>query len=349
MEPNDADLESASAREQTDSCPIASRGRGESKTKAWRRIFNSHRRLASNEPQHILLALFMFVVLLAAGVAIATVFANTQKNQMELDALTLARETGLFFSQHLDQAILPLFTLAQFVNEIESFRSLPRQIGLAGDEGSLPLLPPKVEGEMPTHRNVTGVCDDPSLQEQFYRIAGAIKRDSALDGILVNLQLVPDGTVCLLHPVNNTEDFPPGVYMDNTGAIGHDLLNDPARKFIAEATVPSNNVVIAGPLRLKQCQDCDPIVEKAFIARLPIKSETNFIPVNGEQYARWGFAVALINWNELVQRSGVYEIFQDEGMEFQLTRTDTKADTLEKKVRTCHRHRIVILLVTSAH
>jgi hypothetical protein len=341
MEQHDEDLEIARGQ----AFPLSF------KTKTWRRMFNSHRQLAGREPQHILLALFLFIVLLVAGVAIATIFANSHKTQMELDALTLAKETGLYFSQNLDKAILPLFTLAQFVNEIESFRSLPERIGLAGEEGSIPFLPPTADGDMPTHRNVTGVCDDQSLLEQYDRIAGAIKKDSGLDGILVNLQLVPDAVVCLVHPVNNTEDFPPGIYMDNTGAIGHDLLSDPARKFIAEATVPSNDVVIAGPLSLFQCQDCDPTVEKAFIARLPIKSEANFIAVNGERYARWGFAVALINWNELVQRSGVYEVFQAEGMEFQLTRTDsiqdTEGGTIEKTVRTCYRHGIILIIAST--
>jgi sensor domain CHASE-containing protein len=158
-----------------------------------------------------------------------------------------------------------------------------------------------------------------------------------MDGILVNLQLVPDTVVCLLHPMNNTEDFPPGVYMDNSGALGHDLLSDPERKFIAKATVPADDVVIAGPLSLRQCQDCDPTVEKAFIARLPIASETNTIVVDGVGYKKWGFVVALINWNELVERSGVYDVFESESMEFQLTRTDriyiSQDDTYTENVR----------------
>lgn len=350
MEKHQEDLETA--RGPISPRNTSSRVHQESKTKAFRRMFNSHRQLASRDPQHIIIALFLFVVLLVSGVTISTVFANAQRNQMESDALALAQETGLSFSQYLDQAILPLFTLAQFVNEIEVFRSLPERIGLSGEEGGIPLLPPKAGEEVPTHRNVTGVCDDPSLQEQFYRIAEAIKRDSDLDGILVNLQLVPDAVVCLLHPVNNTEDFPPGIFMDNTGAIGHDLLNDPARKFIAETTVASNDVVIAGPVSLQQCQDCDPTVEKAFIARLPIRSDTNVITVNGERHGRWGFAVALINWKALVQRSGVYQVFQAEGMEFQLTRTDFIDDAegsgYEKEVRfgSCQR---TIRVVFASH
>lgn len=273
-------------------------------------------------PQNAFIALFIFLVLSASGIALATMVAKELRDTNEREALSLAEDTGIFFSNNLDDAILPLFSLAQFVTELNMFQSLSKQVGIAGTPGSLPFV--DSSGDVPTHRNVSGVCDEPALVDRFEKIASTIKTNSKMDGILVNLQLVPDAVVCLLHPMNNTEDFPPGVFMDNSGALGHDLLNDPERKFIAEATVPADDVVIAGPLTLKQCQDCDPTVEKAFIARLPIASANNTIVVNDVGYNRWGFVVALINWNELVARSGVYEVFESEGMEFQLTRTDRK-------------------------
>lgn len=147
-----------------------------------------------------------------------------------------------------------------------------------------------------------------------------------MEGVLVNVQLAPQGVVCLLHPLINTEDFPPGVMMNNTGAQGHDLLMDPARKFIAEATIPQDDIVIAGPLTLRQCNDCDPIVSRAFIVRLAIAMEGHEIEVAGETYEKWGFAVVLINWGALIDRSGVYEKFAELGYDFQLTRTDRIVD-----------------------
>ena len=293
---------------------------------SWSAMARQHYHLIREDPQSLLLALFLFVVLVASGIAMAVIFQSSSTSNQQQEVLALAKETGLFFSQNLNDAILPLFSLAQFVNEVDIFQNLASEIGLAGEPGALPFLPPKVDGGDLTHRNISGVCDDPTLVQKFEKIAGDIKSNAGMDGILVNLQLVPDAVVCLLHPLNNTEDFPPGVYMDNSGALGHDLLEDPARKFIAEATLPSEKVVIAGPLTLRQCQDCDPTVEKAFIARLPISSETNTIVVNGIPHQKWGFAVALINWNELILRSGVYDVFDGEDMEFQLTRTDQKYD-----------------------
>ena len=45
-------------------------------------------------------------------------------------------------TDQLDQAILPLFSLAQFAVEIPLFRELPSQIGPPGEPGSLPFMPP---------------------------------------------------------------------------------------------------------------------------------------------------------------------------------------------------------------
>lgn len=299
--------------------------------------WKKHMLLVKEYPQNLILAIFLFFVLVASGVAICSVFAKSIGETMKQDAIALAEETGLIFSKSLDEAILPLFSLAQFVNELDIFKDLPKEVGLAGEEGSLPFMPPKVEGGPYTHRNYTGVCDRQDLVERFDKIAAGIKKNAGMEGVLVNLQLVPNAVVCLAYPLNNTEDFPEGVFMDNSGAIGHDLLTDPARKFIAEATVPSEEVVIAGPLKLKQCQDCDPTVEKAFIARLPIADNNNTIVVDDVSYQKWGFAVALINWNAVLEKSKVFEDFKHSGMEFSLTRTDRKyieeTDTYDVKVR----------------
>lgn len=279
-------------------------------------IAEKHRRLFRKNPQHLILALFLFALLTTSGITLAAVFGRSILEQKQQEALSLAYKTGSFFSKNLDQAILPLFSMAQFANELKEFKGLPFWVG------SLPFMPTKIEQGVPTHRDVAGVCDDPLLVKKFEQVAGDIKKSARMGGILVNLQLVPDAVVCLVHPFNNTEDFPPGVFMDNSGAIGHDVLIDPARKFITRETVMAEDVVIAGPLSLKQCEDCDPVVEKGFIVRLPIASDTNIIKVDDVGYKRWGFAVAIINWDELVRRSNVYEMFESEALEFQLTRTD---------------------------
>lgn len=270
------------------------------------------------------LSLVLFCILLGAGVAICMVYTNDQQEEIRDEALGLAKETGEFFSGQLDQAILPLFSMAQFAVELPIFRSLPDEIGPFGEEGSLPFAPPRRPGDPFTHRNVTGVCDEPALVARFTEIASTIKKHAKMEGILVNLQLAPQAVVCLLHPLINTEDFEDGIIMDNTGAQGLDLLVDPFSKFIAEQSIPKDDVIVAGPLTLRQCsgQSCHATVEKAFIARLPIGVPDHEITVDGIPYNKWGFATALINWEALITRSNVFDNFAARNMEFQLTRTD---------------------------
>jgi len=276
---------------------------------------SSHR--FRKNPSTFIAPLMVFVTLMASGLAVAFTISNSDQEVERNEATVLAGEVGKLFTTQLERALLPIFSLAQFVSEVDAFNELPDIIGPSLGADSLPY-------KDDTHRNVTGVCDDPALVNRFNRIAETIKRNADMDGILLNLQLAPEAVVCLIHPLNNTEDFPEGVFLDNTGAIGHDLLYDPARSFIAEKTIPADGLIIAGPLQLTQCRDvdCAPTVREAIFARLPIYSPTHTITVNGTAYKRWGFAVGLINWNELVVRSGVYDVFEEQGMEFQLTRKD---------------------------
>ena len=272
------------------------------------------------------LCVFIFLVIVGAGVTICCFFARAEEKQVRDEALTLAVDTGKWFAEQLDLAILPLFSLAQFATELELFRHLPERVGRSGEEGALPFAEPDSQEGTVYRRNITGVCDDPEMWERFTHIAAALKRNARMDGVLVNLQFAPYGVVCLLHPLNNTEDFDDGIFMDNTGAWGMDLLTDPKSKFIAEQTVKKDRVIVAGPRALRQCQGCHPTVEEAFIARLPIVSDDHIMYVDGEPYNRWGFATALINWRQLVTRSGIYESFAQSNMGFRLTRTDRVFD-----------------------
>eukprot|EP00529_Nitzschia_sp_RCC80_P030671 CAMPEP_0113503384 /NCGR_PEP_ID=MMETSP0014_2-20120614/34117_1 /TAXON_ID=2857 /ORGANISM="Nitzschia sp." /LENGTH=304 /DNA_ID=CAMNT_0000398351 /DNA_START=46 /DNA_END=957 /DNA_ORIENTATION=+ /assembly_acc=CAM_ASM_000159 len=171
---------------------------------------------------NVLVSFSIFLMLVGIAAGMIVIFNSQRNTELQEEATALAEETGAFFSDQLDNAILPLFSLAQFVAEIPLFRDLPNKIGQVGiDVDALPFLPGTY------HRNISSVCDDPQLVEKFNQIASTIKKQSKMDGILVNLQIAPDAVVCLIHPLNNTEDFEPPVYMDNTGAIGHDLLSDP--------------------------------------------------------------------------------------------------------------------------
>ena len=277
----------------------------------------------------LLVSVFIFVLLCGASLSIVFTISNTQRESMEEEATSLAIETGKYFSDLLDQAILPLFSMAQFALHLAEFQSLPDQIGLIGEDGALPFLPQE-DGSERLFRNVTGVCDDPELVSRFVSIASAIKEQSSLDKILVNIQLAPAGVICLLYPMNNTEDFEDGKYLDSTGAWGLDLLNDPYMRYIALDSVENVDVAVSGPRPLLQCPECGDF----FIARLPVvDSRHKIIGLDGLAYPRWGFATALIDWTKMVKRSGINDSFRETEAtlshksghyEYQLTRTDRK-------------------------
>lgn len=303
---------------------------------SWRNYWKSIKFLIKRDftvihrhPYILYTALIVLGVFLGGGIALVLYFSNKQVSQQQNDALELGKDTGRWFSTQLDLAILPLFSMAQFLQELPLFKKLPESVGSPGGQPeSLPYRPSQVI----THRNITGVCDDPSLVERFNEIAATIKRNARMEGVLVNIQAVPAGVVCLAYPLNNTEDFEPPLFLDNTGALGHDLAKDPERTFLVHKTLQSEGVVIAGPLPLRQCQECHPTVSRAFIARLAIPMPGYNIIVDDVVYQdMWGFSVVLINWAALVEQSGIYESFDDGEHTFQLTRADQKYDAEQEE------------------
>lgn len=280
-------------------------------------------RFATRGLRHIfLVSLLVFVILVSAGVALANGISRTNHRKVQTEALDLAIQTGDWFANELDMAILPLFSISQFALELEIFNSLPEKIGLSNETGSLPFIQAQ-DGKGNSHRNTTGVCDDPATVAQFIKIASAIKKNSKMEKIMVNIQLAPFGVICLIHPLNNTEDYENGQFLDGSKAVGLDLLYFSEQKFISEASMKNESIAIAGPLPLKQCPTCG----NYFIARLPIVSNQYTITIDSVGYPRWGFATVLINWDELVKRSRVFANFKDQGFEFQLTRTDHPFNT----------------------
>ncbi|KAG7347634.1 hybrid sensor and regulator fused protein [Nitzschia inconspicua] len=271
-------------------------------------------------------SVFVFFLLIGASLAVVFIVSESQRNDRQDDATRLATDTGQYFSNQLDQAILPLFSLAQFALHLEIFQDLPNQIGQAGEPGALPFVTSRTDDR--AYRNVTGVCDDLELVTRFVSIASGIKEHSQMGNILVNIQLAPAGVICLLHPMNNTEDFEAGMFLDSTGAWGLDLLNDPIMKFIALGSLEKEEVVVAGPMPLVQCPECGDF----FIARLPIVDPKHkIIGLDGVAYPRWGFATALIDWTQMVNSSGILHSFRNgyggqgkslDQYNFQLTRTD---------------------------
>jgi len=280
--------------------------------------------ILKNHPWILLLTLFVFGCLFAIGLYVVLSLAHEQEQASRDEARDLATRTASWFSDALDRALLPVFALSRLVEQLDMFATIPEEIGAAFHTGSLPFLPPEEAGGF-MRRNMTGTsCSDAEKIERFNNIAATIKRGAKMEGILVNLQVAPLAVVCYAYPLVNTEDFEPPKVLNSTEIIGLDNLAESKRSASAKETIQSDGVVIAGPLTLRQCTDCDPTVKTAFIAWVTIDSltENQVIKIDGIDHNKWGFATALINWAELVNRSDVNEKFIEKGLNYQLTRTD---------------------------
>ncbi|KAL7487273.1 hypothetical protein ACHAW6_012868 [Cyclotella cf. meneghiniana] len=280
--------------------------------------------------------ILFLVAVSVGGILIIGSFESVESNSRKKEAVFVAEQADQFFVRTLERAFVPLFSIAQFVRELDDFHRLDIDIGDRCDpltdefNCTLSDSAPVKEGNETTHRDLTKLFHTEygmRIQKKFDSIARGIKANSGLGKSLVNIQLAPKGVVSLIYPMVNCEDFNNGWCLNNTSAWGHDLLNDPERVAIAEATVPADGVVTAGPLPLIQGGD-------TFIARLAINIEggNHSMVINDVDYPCWGFAVVLIDWTRLKEESDIYKDFASKHMQFKLTRTDIIDD--EEVVKT---------------
>jgi hypothetical protein len=291
--------------------------------------------------------LICLLIHLAASIATTLTLGNRYSTLKISNAKDAALDTGKWFRDQLENSINPLFSLAEFVKEMEIFQDLPFLIGKGGEPGSAPYR----NDTIVTHRNVSGICNNTTKMAEFSRIAKTIKADARMNGVLVALNIAPASVVCIAYPMLNAEDFTPPLYLNNSGSIGHDLLKDPKRRAAASETLPSHTIVAAGPRSLVQCPGCPPAVRTAFIAmmtvNMPPEMGYNITADDGTSYSAFGFVSAIINWERLLDQSRIFERFEGRGMQFELSKTDRNfnltTNQYESKVR------IILLVCATSH
>jgi len=126
--------------------------------------------------------------------------------------------------------------------------------------------------------------------------------------LVSGLFLVPGGVVSTAYPLAGNE-----------AAIGHDLLKDPARRTEALEAINTKQIVLAGPVNMRQGGD-------GLFARKPV-----FWEENGE-LRFWGLVVALIRW-ETVLETFDFKSLDADGYAYVLSRrlrTDEKATPIAR-------------------
>ncbi|MFH0260210.1 EAL domain-containing protein [Vibrio barjaei] len=133
--------------------------------------------------------------------------------------------------------------------------------------------------------------DQDNVEDFEFYAQGLLAQHPLVD----NIQLAPDGIVQHIYPLKGHE-----------AAIGHNLLQDPARKVDALRAISAQKLTLSGPFQLKQGG-------VAVIGRLPV-----FSP---QQKAFWGFASALIYFDNVLLNAGLPSS-ADSYYSFNLSATD---------------------------
>ena len=237
--------------------------------------------------------LLLFALTVASGCLVVWGFDKAATYSRRQRAIAVAEQTDRLLSGVLENAFVPLFTMAAFVKQVELFEMLDSALGErcdpsttdCSDSTSVPVM----SGKEQTHRNLTGFYETDNgsaTLTKFNNVAEDIVDHSALGRSLVAIQLAPKAVVSLTYTLLNCEDLNNDYCLNNTGALGHDLLNDPNHTAITRKAVLATDVVTAGPLTLVQGWE-------AVIALLPINfdNDTNHsMVVDGVDYPCWGLA-----------------------------------------------------------
>ena len=268
-------------------------------------------------PYIIVYSLLVFAALTAAGLTIIQVIARNHRQSLAFAAECEARDTATWFSDTFTETLIPLRSLQQAVIYSEYFKDLPHQIG------NLPLV--LGPNGLNDYRNVTGICDNEIMYEQFRSIVKTINKNFNTDGIIVNYRLAPYGVFCLIDPLVNTVDFSEENPMVSTGAIGWDPIvsNGRWQALLPKVYADNNKVNIFGPM-----YDYVETGNEFFCVHLAVNIPGYNYTLGDQTISTWGFVMAFIKWSTVMERSGMNSRFVRKAMSYRLTRTDSILDSV---------------------
>lgn len=242
---------------------------------------------------------------------------------------------GDWFAAEFRRAMQPLYAVQQAVVFSGLFDELPAQIGPYPSR-VYEAIDPKTNATK-IMRDVSDICND-DVQKKFASIVEPINNDARLDGIVVGYRLWAGNVMCTAHPMINTKDFPDGPPLDHNKFLGYDAGHDQSLFWKATVedmfVVRNPNMNIFGPFT-------NPVLPEAFCGHLPVwippgpdadpEDISVVLDVQGVPVPNaFGFVMNFLHWQNLKDRSNIYERFADCGLEFCLTRDDG----LDKGIKT---------------
>ena len=223
-----------------------------------------------------------------------------------MNLLEESRELAYELVDLLSQTLLPLFTVKEMAGQFDELQGLHPDI--LGEKNY-------INDNGRTFRNVTEICTEPDVLELYHRAAESILESSKLGNLMLNVQLQPAGTVCLNYPLSTT--YRDGISIDHTKAIGLDKIHDPLYRNGARADIKSGDTTMVGPIKLVQDSAQN---HRTLITSTPIYADGYDVETDeGEQFNNfWGFAVILVDWDEVLNEIQMHEFFEERDMQFAL-------------------------------
>ena len=128
-------------------------------------------------PAIALIPLLVLASLLVCGVTVVKVLARNAMSTATDEAYKLGIIFGNWFAGELASATLPLFSLVQFVGEIDSFKEIAAQIGAPDSEGSLPYM---LDSNI---RDVIEICAQTDLVARYQDIVSTMEQNAGVQNM----------------------------------------------------------------------------------------------------------------------------------------------------------------------
>ena len=282
----------------------------------WLRTLYSHPRIP-------IYSLLVFALLTCGALVIIDVICQNMQQKIEFDASLQALQTASWFADMFAKTLIPLRSLQQAIVHSNTFKDLPHKIGNRGEEGSAPSIFGPKSTSLKDYRNITGICDDQELIQEFQSIVKNINRNFGFEDIIITYRLAPYGVYCLADPM--TVEFAADVSLNSAVDMGWDPIHSLDTKMsnlLRSIYHEENSIVLFGP---------DPsflgipginIVCDHLAVEMPGYNYT----LDGEERSIWGFVMSFIDWSKLKARSGIDEYYREMEYSYQLTRTDQVTD-----------------------
>lgn len=277
-------------------------------------------RTLGKHPVIVLVSLAVFGLVCGLGMwAVQSEREAYVKDRMDT-AKFVARETADYFANEFRRSMVPLYALREAIQYSGYFDALPDQIG--NFPQNLQALNVSILGGEMTQRNITGICDQPDVLDNWKSVIQKISEEHELGGLIFRYRLWPKNVACLEYKGGNA-------LMDS----GMDA-SESTHPFWSQVVIDIQvkrwvGLHVFGPFQAKLPKG----VADVFCTHLPLWTDTtgdnafkDVVNVQGTDVQNvGGFVMLYLDWTEMKRRSLMYERFEELGYEFELFRDEERA------------------------